>query len=96
MKQAPDPTIRMDDYQTEMSMAYDILFSNWLHTRETKVLETVLNALAAMFSVLNNEKVRQHTLKTVQTLVGLLKKQRVTHASSKYVSFLKRITRIYM
>lgn len=87
LKQAPDPTIRLDDFQTEMSMAYDVLFGGWLNSRDIKVTETVLNALATMFNVLNSDKIRQHTLKTVQALVGFLKKQRATQAASKYAIF---------
>lgn len=83
LTQAPDPTIRLDDFQTEMSMVYDTLFSVWLNSREPKVLESVLNSVAALFTVLNTEKIRQHTFKTVQVIVGFLKKQKATHAASK-------------
>lgn len=83
LKQVPDPTIRLDDFQTEMCMAYDILFGNWLNSREIKVVDTILNALSTIFNILNADKIRQHALKTVQVLVGFLKKQRATQASSK-------------
>lgn len=55
-------------------MAYDVLFTTWLYSRESKVCETVLNALASIYPVLSVEKVTQQTTKIIQTLLNLYKR----------------------
>lgn len=40
LDKAPDPTVRKDTFSSEMYAAYDILFCNWLQSRESKVGET--------------------------------------------------------
>ncbi|EFA03008.2 maestro heat-like repeat-containing protein family member 1 [Tribolium castaneum] len=73
--QVPDNTITIENFQVEIGMAYDILFSSWLQTREPKVAASVLNALSAIFLVLSVEKVTQHTPRIIHTLLNLYKRQ---------------------
>nr|XP_022903178.1 maestro heat-like repeat-containing protein family member 1 [Onthophagus taurus] len=72
----PDPTIKIADFQDEISTAYEALFTNWLHSKEAKVIESVLNSLSAMFMILSTEKIRQHVQKTIQVLLNLYKKHK--------------------
>lgn len=37
LDQAPDPTVRRDTFSHEISSAYEVLFHNWLQSREAKV-----------------------------------------------------------
>lgn len=37
LDQAPDPTVRKDAFATDTLSAYDILFHQWLQSREAKV-----------------------------------------------------------
>lgn len=37
LDKAPDPTVRKDTFSSEMYAAFDILFNNWLQSREPKV-----------------------------------------------------------
>lgn len=37
LDQAPDPTVRKDAFASDISGAYDILFHQWLQSREAKV-----------------------------------------------------------
>lgn len=37
LDQAPDPTVRKDAFASHMASAYDILFQQWLQSREAKV-----------------------------------------------------------
>lgn len=76
MDQAPDPTLSITDFQTEMSVAYDILFLNWLTTKDPRLLTNVLHALSAMFNILSTERIRQSTVKTIQMLLALFKKHK--------------------
>lgn len=76
LDQAPDPTLSITDFQTEMSVAYDILFLNWLTTKDPRLLTNVLHALSAMFNILSTERIRQSTVKTIQMLLALFKKHK--------------------
>ncbi|RZC37257.1 hypothetical protein BDFB_008476, partial [Asbolus verrucosus] len=73
--QVPDNTITIDNFQVEIGMSYDVLFSSWLQSREPKVTESVLNALSAVFLILSVEKVTQQTPRIIHTLLNLYKKQ---------------------
>lgn len=59
-----------------MSVAYDILFSNWLTAKDPRVLTSVLQALSSMFNILSTERIRQNTVKTTQMLLGLFRKHK--------------------
>lgn len=72
-------------------MAFDILYTNWLFSREPKVSETVLNSLAAMYPVLSVEKVTQHTTKLIQTLLNLYKRSIDTYSITKCLSSVIKI-----
>lgn len=37
LDKAPDPTVRKDTFASEIYSAFDILFNNWLQSRESKV-----------------------------------------------------------
>lgn len=37
LDKAPDPTVRKDTFSSEICAAFDILFNNWLQSRESKV-----------------------------------------------------------
>ncbi|KAJ8979536.1 hypothetical protein NQ317_017684 [Molorchus minor] len=70
----PDNTITLENFTVEIGMAYDVLFSSWLHSRETKVVHSVLDAIASIFAILNVDKVTQQTSRAIQTLISLYKK----------------------
>ena len=38
LDKAPDPTVRKDTFSSEIYAAFDILFNNWLQSRESKVM----------------------------------------------------------
>lgn len=58
-------------------MAYDVLFNYCVTSKDLKVTETVLEALASMFSVLNADKVNQQITRAIQVLLNLYKKHSV-------------------
>ncbi|XP_076271212.1 maestro heat like repeat family protein c11.1 isoform X2 [Rhynchophorus ferrugineus] len=74
LDQVPDPTITADSFKTEFSMAYDVLFTSWLQSREPIVVETVLEALSALFTTLAVDKVTQQIPKLIPYLLNLIKK----------------------
>ncbi|XP_068084667.1 maestro heat-like repeat-containing protein family member 1 [Anabrus simplex] len=72
--QAPDPTVHKNAYSSEISIAYDVLVSSWLHIRDPKVCSTVLHAVGPMFSLLPPEKVSEQIPRLVPTLLGLYRR----------------------
>lgn len=46
LDQAPDPTVRKDAFASDISNAYDILFHQWLPSREAKVRPHLAAALS--------------------------------------------------
>lgn len=76
IQHAPDPTINKEMYSTEIGIAYELFSSSWLHTRESRLLDTLLQALGSMFSILTQEKITEHTSKLIATLLALHKKQK--------------------
>lgn len=58
-------------------MAYDVLFNYCITSKEAKVTETVLEALASMFAVLNADKVNQQITRAIQVLLNLYKKHTI-------------------
>lgn len=43
LDKAPDPTVRKDTFSSEIYAAFDILFNNWLQSRESKVRSLEVN-----------------------------------------------------
>ncbi|XP_066159161.1 maestro heat-like repeat-containing protein family member 1 isoform X1 [Euwallacea fornicatus] len=74
LDQTPDPTITTESFKTELGMAYDVLFSSWLQSKESKVVEAVLEALSAIFVILPIDKVSQQIPKIIPLLLGLYKR----------------------
>lgn len=72
--QVPDNTIALENFNVEIGMAYDILFTSWLHSKEPKVVQSVLDSLSAIFTVLNIDKVAQQTPRAIQVLLSLYKR----------------------
>nr|CAI5839463.1 unnamed protein product [Callosobruchus analis] len=73
-EKVPDATIKIENYKSEVEMAYDVLFTTWLHSRDPKVVESVLEAIASIYNVLSTEKVLQQTPKALHILLSLYKK----------------------
>lgn len=80
---APDPTIDKELYSTEIAIAYELLASSWLQSRDPKLLDTVLIALGSMFSILPKDKVTEHSPKLITTLLLLYKKQKDIYSVSQ-------------
>ncbi|XP_063232625.1 maestro heat-like repeat-containing protein family member 1 isoform X2 [Bacillus rossius redtenbacheri] len=77
--QAPDPTVKLDVFSTELSIAYDVLASAWIHSKEQKVVETVLHALGPMVDVLPPQKVGEQLPRLISTLLALYRRNMNPH-----------------
>ncbi|XP_077800726.1 maestro heat-like repeat-containing protein family member 1 isoform X17 [Macaca mulatta] len=50
LDRAPDPTVRKDAFATDIFSAYDVLFHQWLQSREAKSLGQILEAAVSVGS----------------------------------------------
>nr|CAD7453186.1 unnamed protein product [Timema tahoe] len=85
---APDPTVKLGAFSTEMGIAYDVLASSWLQSRDPKCLdishcpqvcETVLGALGPMFALLPADKVAEQVPRLVPALLALYRRNMDPH-----------------
>lgn len=82
LDQAPDPTVRKDAFATDILSAYDILFHQWLQSREAKLRLAVVEALGPMSHLLPSEKLEEQLPKLLPGVLALYKK----HAEAFHVS----------
>lgn len=62
------------DFASEVGIAYDVIFNQWLSSRESKVCNEVLLCLAHMFPSLRPEKVTEQISKLIPALLALYRK----------------------
>ncbi|XP_070320401.1 maestro heat-like repeat-containing protein family member 1 isoform X9 [Odocoileus virginianus] len=82
LDQAPDPTVRKDSFASDIFGAYDILFHQWLQSREAKLRLAVVEALGPMSHLLPSEKLEEQLPKLLPGVLTLYKK----HAETVHVS----------
>ncbi|XP_021106020.1 maestro heat-like repeat-containing protein family member 1 isoform X6 [Heterocephalus glaber] len=83
LDQVPDPTVRRDTFAADIFSAYDILFHQWLQTRDAKLRLAVVAALGPMSHLLPSEKLEEHLHKLLPGVLGLYKKHAETFQISK-------------
>ncbi|XP_061100289.1 maestro heat-like repeat-containing protein family member 1 isoform X2 [Conger conger] len=83
LDKAPDPTVRKDTFSSEIYAAYDILFCNWLQSRESKLRLTVAGALGPMSHLMAHDKLEEQLPKLIPTMLSLYKKNAEHYIISK-------------
>ncbi|XP_034031218.1 maestro heat-like repeat-containing protein family member 1 isoform X2 [Thalassophryne amazonica] len=83
LDKAPDPTVRKDAFSNEICVAFDVLFSNWLQSRESKVRLTVAEALGSMCHLMASDKLEEQIPKLLPALLTLYKKNSEHYIISK-------------
>lgn len=83
LDKAPDPTVRKDTFSNEIYAAYDILFNNWLQSREAKLRLTVAEALGSMSHLMAQDKLEEQLPKLIPAMLGLYKKNPEHYIISK-------------
>jgi len=63
LDKAPDPTVRKDTFSSEIFAAFDILFNNWLQSRESKVRSVEVNVGGSTCSGRNERRSRAEATK---------------------------------
>lgn len=79
LDKAPDPTVRKDTFSSEISAAFDILFNNWLQSRESKLRLTVADALGSMCHLMASDKLEEQIPKLIPAILSLYKKHNNEH-----------------
>lgn len=62
------------DCSTEISVAYDILYNQWLQSRELKVCIEILQALSSMYALLPAEKIQDQLARLIPSILGLFRR----------------------
>lgn len=83
LDKAPDPTVRKDTFSSEIYAAYDILFSNWLQSRESKLRLTVAEALGPMSHLMAHDKLEEQLPRLIPAILSLYKKNTEHYVISK-------------
>uniref|UniRef100_A0A3B5BK37 Maestro heat like repeat family member 1 n=1 Tax=Stegastes partitus TaxID=144197 RepID=A0A3B5BK37_9TELE len=74
LDKAPDPTVRKDTFSGEIYAAFDILFNNWLQSREPKLRLTVAEAVGSMCHLMASDKLEEQIPKIIPAFLSLYKK----------------------
>ncbi|XP_058977775.1 maestro heat-like repeat-containing protein family member 1 isoform X1 [Musca domestica] len=85
--QAESTTIEpFPDCSTEISIAYDVLFKQWLHSREPKVCVEILQALSSMFPLLPPDTIQDQTPRLVPQVLGLYRRSIERNSITQFLS----------
>ncbi|XP_067641697.1 maestro heat-like repeat-containing protein family member 1 [Eurosta solidaginis] len=63
-----------NDCATEISVAYDVLFSQWLSSREPKVCVEILQALSSMYPLLPVDKIQDQSSRLIPQILALYRR----------------------
>ncbi|XP_008430285.1 maestro heat-like repeat-containing protein family member 1 isoform X2 [Poecilia reticulata] len=83
LDKAPDPTVRKDTFSGEIYAAFDILFNNWLQSRESKLRLTVGEAVGSMCHLMASDKLEEQLPRIIPAIVSLYKKNTEHYVISK-------------
>lgn len=74
--QAPDKTITVDSFSSEIFPAYEIMFNTWLLSKENKVKLATVEATGSMCSVMKRAQFENQLAKILSTLLSMYKKDK--------------------
>uniref|UniRef100_A0A8D3A1E5 Maestro heat-like repeat-containing protein family member 1 n=1 Tax=Scophthalmus maximus TaxID=52904 RepID=A0A8D3A1E5_SCOMX len=83
LDKAPDPTVRKDTFSSEIYAAFEILFNNWLQSRESKLRLTVAEAVGSMCHLMASDKLEEQIPKLIPAVLSLYKKNNEHYIISK-------------
>ncbi|XP_062254774.1 maestro heat-like repeat-containing protein family member 1 isoform X1 [Platichthys flesus] len=86
LDKAPDPTVRKDTFSSEIYAAFEILFNNWLQSRESKLRLTVAEAVGSMCHLMASDKLEEQLPKLIPAILSLYKKNNEHYIISKSLS----------
>lgn len=71
---------------TEIAVAYDVLFNQWLHSREPKVCVEILHALSSMFPLLPADKIQDRTPRLIPQILNLYRRSIERNSVTQFLS----------
>lgn len=71
---------------TEISVAYDVLFNQWLQSREPKVCVDILQALSSMFALLPADKIQDRTPRLIPQILNLYRRSIERNSVTQFLS----------
>ncbi|XP_055840897.1 maestro heat-like repeat-containing protein family member 1 isoform X1 [Episyrphus balteatus] len=77
---------------TEISVAYDVLFNQWLQSREPKVCVEILQALSSMYPLLPNEKIQDQSQRLIPSILNLYRRSIERNSVTQFLSSVLRTT----
>uniref|UniRef100_A0A3Q0SCX7 Maestro heat-like repeat family member 1 n=1 Tax=Amphilophus citrinellus TaxID=61819 RepID=A0A3Q0SCX7_AMPCI len=83
LDKAPDPSVRKDTFSSEIYPAFEILFNNWLQSREPKLRLTVAEAVGSMCHLMASDKLEEQIPRLVPAILSLYKKNNEHYVISK-------------
>ncbi|XP_030605842.1 maestro heat-like repeat-containing protein family member 1 isoform X1 [Archocentrus centrarchus] len=83
LDKAPDPSVRKDTFSSEIYAAFEILFNNWLQSREPKLRLTVAEAVGSMCHLMASDKLEEQIPRLVPAILSLYKKNNEHYVISK-------------
>ncbi|XP_017265503.1 maestro heat-like repeat-containing protein family member 1 isoform X2 [Kryptolebias marmoratus] len=83
LDKAPDPTVRKDTFSNEIYSAFDVLFNNWLQSRESKLRLTVAEAVGSMCHLMPSDKLEEQIPRIIPAIMSLYKKNTEHYIISK-------------
>ncbi|EDW07993.1 maestro heat-like repeat-containing protein family member 1 [Drosophila mojavensis] len=70
---------------TEISVAYDVLFNQWLHSREPKVCMEILQALSSMYPLLSSDRILDQAPRLVPQILALYRRSVDRNAVTQFL-----------
>ncbi|XP_026846537.1 maestro heat-like repeat-containing protein family member 1 [Drosophila persimilis] len=70
---------------TEISVAYDVLFNQWLHSREPKVCVEILQALSSMYPLLPRDRIQDQAARLVPQILALYRRSVDRNAVTQFL-----------
>ncbi|XP_076448959.1 maestro heat-like repeat-containing protein family member 1 isoform X1 [Babylonia areolata] len=74
LDKAPDSSVSKDRFAGEIFSAYELLFNNWLQSKETKLRLQIVEAVGHMTHIMEKEKLAEQFPKILQGILGLYKR----------------------
>ncbi|KAH8300821.1 hypothetical protein KR018_005563, partial [Drosophila ironensis] len=74
-----------EECATEISVAYDVLFNQWLHSREPKVCVEILQALSSMYPLLPRDRIQDQAARLVPQIFALYRRSVDRNAVTQFL-----------
>ncbi|XP_053949877.1 maestro heat-like repeat-containing protein family member 1 isoform X1 [Anastrepha ludens] len=74
------------DCATEISVAYDVLFNQWLNSREPKVCVEILQALSSMYPLLPVDKIQDQSPRLIPQILALYRRSIERNSVTQFLS----------